>query len=90
MSIGNNEGYASMKNSPKHSYPPKPMPVSVPANPVPAPLDANSELIDLHDLLFGVKPDVIDPRTLILTNHEPTKASIKRNGIIRAYAANTN
>lgn len=25
-----------------------------------------------------------------LPNHEPTKCSVKRNGIVKAYAANTN
>ena len=27
---------------------------------------------------------------IIIPNHEPTKCSNKRNGIVRAYAANTN
>ena len=27
---------------------------------------------------------------IIIPNHEPTKCSIKRNGIVQAYAANTN
>lgn len=27
---------------------------------------------------------------IVIPNHEPTKCSLKRNGIVRAYAANTN
>jgi len=27
---------------------------------------------------------------IVIPNHEPTKCSFKRNGIVRAYAANTN
>jgi hypothetical protein len=27
---------------------------------------------------------------IIIPNHEPTKHSLKRNGLVRAYAANTN
>src|SRR5947209_3494296 len=27
---------------------------------------------------------------IVIPNHEPTKCSVKRNGIVRAYAANTN
>ena len=27
---------------------------------------------------------------IVIPNHEPTKCSMKRNGIVRAYAANTN
>ena len=33
----------------------------------------------------------IQPGTrIVVPNHEPTKCSFKRNGIVRAYAANTN
>jgi len=35
-------------------------------------------------------PDEIDPNSIILPNHLPTKCSAKKNGIILAYAANTN
>ena len=35
-------------------------------------------------------PPNIDPTKIILPKHDPTKCSTKRNGIIRAYAANTN
>jgi hypothetical protein len=27
---------------------------------------------------------------IIIPNHEPTKCSVKRNGMVLAYAANTN
>ena len=27
---------------------------------------------------------------IVVPNHEPTKCSLRRNGIVRAYAANTN
>ena len=31
-----------------------------------------------------------DPTKIALPNHEPTKCSVKRNGVIKAYGANTN
>ena len=31
-----------------------------------------------------------DPTKVVLPNHEPTKCSVKRNGVIKAYGANTN
>lgn len=33
---------------------------------------------------------IIDVEKVILPNHEPTKHSTKRNGLVYAYAANTN
>lgn len=33
---------------------------------------------------------MIDPKLLSLKNHEPTRASAKKVGVIKAYAANTN
>ena len=44
----------------------------------------------MHTLLFGEKPVEIDPDTIVLPNHDVTKASYKKNGIVKAYAANTN
>ena len=36
-------------------------------------------------------PDSLQPaHKIIIPNHEPTKHSLKRNGLVRAYAANTN
>ena len=61
------------------------MPNAAPSLPSP-----KAEYITLETLLFGADPPVIDPETVILPNHEPTKCSTRRNGILRAYAANTN
>jgi protein phosphatase 2C family protein 2/3 len=37
------------------------------------------------------EPAALQPGTrIVIPNHEPTKCSFKRNGIVRAYAANTN
>lgn len=33
---------------------------------------------------------MLNPKTLLLKNHEPTKASQKKCGMIKSYAANTN
>jgi protein phosphatase PTC2/3 len=33
---------------------------------------------------------VLNPKTIFLKNHEPTKASTKKCGVIKSYAANTN
>ena len=35
-------------------------------------------------------PIDLDPTKIFLPKHEPTKCSTKRNGIVTAYAANTN
>lgn len=40
--------------------------------------------------MFGANPPPINPDTLVLQNHDSTKWSVRRNGIIRAYGANTN
>jgi hypothetical protein len=52
--------------------------------------DPNAEFVEVQTLLFGENPPVLDPRTIQLKNHEPTKASQKKCGIIKSYAANTN
>jgi len=41
-------------------------------------------------LLFGENPVPLNPKTFQLKNHEVTKASNKKCGIVKAYAANTN
>lgn len=48
------------------------------------------EYISLETLMFGANPPPINPDTLILQNHDSTKWSVRRNGIVRAYGANTN
>lgn len=57
---------------------------------IPPALPSGCQYVDLHQILFGQNPVEIDPATVILENHEQTKTSCKRNGIIKAYAANTN
>ena len=44
----------------------------------------------MQTLLFGENPAPLNPKTIQLKNHEPTKASAKKCGIIKSYAANTN
>jgi protein phosphatase 2C family protein 2/3 len=44
----------------------------------------------VQTLLFGENPAPLNPKTIQLKNHEPTKASQKKCGIIKSYAANTN
>lgn len=46
--------------------------------------------MEVQTLLFGENPPVLNPKTLFLKNHEPTKASQKKCGVIKSYAANTN
>lgn len=46
--------------------------------------------MDVQALLFGENPAQINPKTFQLKNHEVTKASNKKCGIVKAYAANTN
>lgn len=48
------------------------------------------EYISLETLMFGPNPPPINPDTLVLQNHDSTKWSVRRNGVIRAYGANTN
>ena len=48
------------------------------------------EYISLETLMFGPNPPPINPDTLVLQNHDTTKCSVRRNGVIRAYGANTN
>ena len=52
--------------------------------------DANIQFVEVQTLLFGENPPVLNPKTLFLKNHEPTKASQKKCGVIKSYAANTN
>lgn len=51
---------------------------------------ANGNIINLDALLFGVNPVEIVPESVALPNYEPSKCSARRNGVVRAYAANTN
>lgn len=46
--------------------------------------------MEVQTLLFGDNPAALNPKTIQLKNHEPTKASQKKCGIIKSYAANTN
>ena len=41
-------------------------------------------------MLFGDSPPNMNPKVVQLKNHEPTKASSKKCGIVKSYAANTN
>jgi len=52
--------------------------------------DSNIQFVEVQTLLFGENPPVLNPKTLLLKNHEPTKASQKKCGLIKSYAANTN
>ena len=52
--------------------------------------DGNIQFVEVQTLLFGENPPVLNPKTLFLKNHEPTKASQKKCGVIKSYAANTN
>ena len=46
-------------------------------------------VLDINTLLFGNAPSP-DPYSVVLPNFEPTKCSIRKNGVISGYAANTN
>jgi protein phosphatase 2C family protein 2/3 len=46
--------------------------------------------VNLDTLLFGANAPEIDPETVMLPNYESSKCSTRRNGSVRAYAANTN
>ena len=48
------------------------------------------QYVDVQTLLFGENPPLINHKTLQLKNHEVTKASSKKCGVVKAYAANTN
>lgn len=52
--------------------------------------DSNIQFVEVQTLLFGENPAPLNPKTITLKNHEPTKASQKKCGIIKSYAANTN
>ena len=49
----------------------------------------NNETIDIEKLLLGNGPPP-DPLLLNLPSWEPTKCSVRENGLIMGYAANTN
>lgn len=46
-------------------------------------------VMDINTLLFGNAPPP-DPYTVVLPNFEPTKCSVRKNGVISGYSANTN
>lgn len=48
-----------------------------------------TNVTDINTLLFGNTPNP-DPYTVQLPNFEQTKCSVRKNGIISGYAANTN
>ena len=52
-------------------------------------VDPNIQFVDVQTLIFGDAP-LLNPKTIFLKNHEPTKASKKKCGHIKSYAANTN
>ena len=37
--------------------------------------NSNIQFVEVQQLLFGENPPVLNPKTLFLKNHEPTKAS---------------
>jgi hypothetical protein len=37
--------------------------------------DKNIQFVEVQQLLFGENPPVLNPKTIFLKNHEPTKAS---------------
>jgi hypothetical protein len=55
-----------------------------------SPLDYTKKCISGRTFMNSDHFGGIDLFKVILPNHEPTKCSTKRNGIIKAYAANTN
>jgi protein phosphatase 2C family protein 2/3 len=52
--------------------------------------ESNIQFVEVQTLLFGENPPPLNPKTILLKNHEPTKASQKKCGLIKSYAANTN
>ena len=53
--------------------------------------------LNINQMIYDADEDdetkklTLQPGTrIVIPNHEPTKCSMKRNGIVRAYAANTN
>lgn len=48
-----------------------------------------SNVMDINTLLFGNAPPP-DPYTVLLPNFEATKCSVRKNGVISGYSANTN
>jgi hypothetical protein len=46
--------------------------------------------VDVGLILFGENPEVIEPVTMQLLNHEKVRPSINKFGVVEAYAANTN
>lgn len=51
---------------------------------------ATSRKITLETMLFGDNPKEVNPSHIEFKNHDITKVSSKRNGVIKSYAANTN
>lgn len=52
--------------------------------------DFASKGMDLQNLMTMTPQAAQDPSKVFLPNFEPTKCSLKPNGVIKAYAANTN
>ena len=51
---------------------------------------SSSKVITLETMMFGEVPKVVDPDLIKFINHDSTKLSTKKNGLIKSYAANTN
>ena len=49
-----------------------------------------SKKITLETMLFGENPKEINPDLIEFLNHDTTKLSVRKNGPIKGYAANTN
>jgi hypothetical protein len=47
------------------------------------------KVVDINTILFGNAP-IQDPYSIVLPNFETTKCSVRKNGVISGYAANTN
>lgn len=53
-------------------------------------LDTNKMVHEDYETLASTALPLQPGTRIVIPNHEPTKCSFKRNGIVRAYAANTN
>lgn len=73
------------KIKPTPAYPSKISTSPPPQAPTPQP----ATVTDINTLLFGNAPNP-DPYTVVLPNFEQTKCSVRKNGVISGYAANTN
>lgn len=90
MSLSSNQSTGSSSPGPSNHHHVKqssPVPPSYDAN---ANENSNVQFVDVQTLLFGENPVPLNPKTFQLKNHEVTKASNKKCGIVKAYAANTN